>query len=98
MQGNRTKYDYTLAEQLYEQGMNYVEISNRTGLKWNTLYSHFNTNKYRREHNEFLWEYYFDYKKHLDELLAKLTSETGITNWMSDEGQAILQRYEAVRE
>jgi hypothetical protein len=100
------KIDYAEADKLLLAGKSLKAISHITGIKWNTLYSHYYTNVEQRQKNcanpghrktVYTTDGYRqlpNYKAELDRALKLLSEKHGIKNWKSKEGQAILAQYE----
>ena len=91
------KNDYTMADMMYEKGNTLTEISRVTGIKQNTLHSHFFTGNYKRDKSLVL-EQQIRYKERLDEMLQKRSVFTGVRDWTTPEGQQVLERFASKKE
>jgi transposase len=95
----RRKFDYTQAEALYAEGKTFRQISDATGIGWNTVYGHFVTNAWRRGarvqevHKHLEMPKAINYAHKLKELLRFLEERTGITDWNSPEGVEFMKEY-----
>ena len=105
-----TQHDYTAADEMFAE-LRKLKLSNTqimkriskaTGISWGTLYAHYFTNKWRMDRSaegpnpKWVEPKPVSYQEVLNKALQSLSNKYGITDWQSQEGQALLEQF-AVR-